>query len=93
MLKLILAMTVMLGGTAAVAWAQKSSKSATKAETTRIDGALKSAFAEAPKDWSGRLKPDATLKTCTAYRNQPPQTVAAEISAREKASIKYPDDG
>lgn len=40
-----------------------------------------------------RLKQDDTLQACNLYRDNPPDKVAAEINAREKATIKYPESG
>lgn len=40
-----------------------------------------------------RLKQDETLKLCNEYRSAPPAGVAASISERERADIKYPEDG
>jgi len=37
--------------------------------------------------------PDETMKHCSAYKNNPPAAVAAQIQKAAKASIKYPDDG
>lgn len=93
MLKILFALTLLVGGTAAVALAQKAGKPAPKPATARIDRALKAAFAKAPKDWAARLAQDLTMQTCTAYRNQPPEVLAAEIAARERAAIRYPADG
>ena len=62
-------------------------------DTTKADAALKAAFAKAPADWQGRLTGDATMQACSAANNQPAPAVAKEIEAREKATIKYPDDG
>jgi sulfur-oxidizing protein SoxX len=39
-----------------------------------------------------RLAQDDTQKACSKYRNNPPANVAAAIIARERATIKYPDD-
>lgn len=57
------------------------------------DDAIKAAFANAPDDWKDRLMPDETMKQCSAYKNNPPAAVAAQIQKAAKASIKYPDDG
>jgi sulfur-oxidizing protein SoxX len=39
-----------------------------------------------------RLVQDDTQKACSKYRKNPPANVAAVIIARERATIKYPDD-
>jgi sulfur-oxidizing protein SoxX len=39
-----------------------------------------------------RLAQDETQKACSKSRNSPPANVAAAIIARERATIKYPDD-
>lgn len=59
----------------------------------RVDAALKAAFALAPAEWAQRLDQDATMKACTEHRNKPPKEVADQIVARERAAIRYPDDG
>jgi L-cysteine S-thiosulfotransferase len=57
------------------------------------DTAIKSAFPTAPADWASRLTGDKTMQQCSAAHNSPPKDVAAEIEAREKATIIYPADG
>jgi sulfur-oxidizing protein SoxX len=39
-----------------------------------------------------RLVQDETQKACSKYRNNPPAGVAAAIIARERTTIKYPED-
>lgn len=62
-------------------------------DPARADSVIKSAFPTAPADWQSRLTPDETMKLCSAHNNSPPKAIAEAIQAREKASIKYPDDG
>lgn len=72
---------------------QPAPASGPKIEDARIDAALKAAFQQAPADWASRLAQDATMQACTVHRNLPPKDVADQITAREKATIKYPEDG
>ncbi|HEU0060125.1 MAG TPA: sulfur oxidation c-type cytochrome SoxX [Hyphomicrobiaceae bacterium] len=58
-----------------------------------LDKAIKDSWQQAAPDWQQRLVQDATQAACSLYRNNPPPAVAATITAREKASIKYPVDG
>ncbi|MFM2423265.1 MAG: hypothetical protein RL291_1795 [Pseudomonadota bacterium] len=62
-------------------------------QATTTDKAMADAFAKAPADWKPRLTGDATMQACTATNNAPPTAQANEIIAREKATIKYPEDG
>ncbi len=57
------------------------------------DAAIAAAFAAAPADWKDRLTPDATMKACSDYKNNPPAKVADEIQKAAKASVEYPADG
>src|SRR5262245_11618973 len=58
-----------------------------------LDQAIKDSWQQAAPDWQQRLVQDATQTACSLYRNNPPPAVAAAITAREKASLKYPADG
>ncbi len=62
-------------------------------DPAKADAAIKSAFAKAPADWGGRITGDETLRACSAANNAPPAAVAKQIEQRERATIKYPDDG
>ena len=75
--------------TAATASAQQS----LTIDPTRADAAIKSAFPKAPADWQARLVSDATMKECSASRNNPSKTVAQSIQQREKATIVFATDG
>ena len=92
--KPVLAAAFVAAAAAGVALAQFGAQhSAPRIDQARVDAALKAAFPQAPAEWAGRLEQDATMKACTEFRNLPPKDVAEAISAREKASIKYPADG
>ena len=65
----------------------------TKIDPLHADVVMKFAFSQAPKDWAGRVDQDETLKVCSAARNATSAADAEKIMAREKAKIKYPDDG
>lgn len=65
----------------------------TKADPLHVDVMMKFAFSQAPKDWSGRVEQDETMKVCSARRNAPSTAEADKIMAAAKAAIKYPEDG
>jgi len=57
------------------------------------DDAINAAFAKAPDDWKPRLSQDATMKACSAAKNNPSAAVSEKIKKDALASIKYPEDG
>jgi sulfur-oxidizing protein SoxX len=65
----------------------------TKIDPLHADVIMKFAFSQAPKEWSGRLDQDETLKVCSATHNAPSTAQAEKIMASAKATIKYPADG
>lgn len=91
----LIAFGLILAGLAAasVQAQQPAPASSPKLDKGRVDTALATAFAAAPADWAGRLVQDATMQACSDHRNLPPKEVADQITSREKASIKYPQDG
>jgi len=58
-----------------------------------LDQAIKDSWRQLPPDWQQRLVQDTTQAACSLYRNNPPAAIAAEITARERARIRYPADG
>jgi sulfur-oxidizing protein SoxX len=54
---------------------------------------IKAAFPGAPPDWQSRFVADETMKECSDTHNSPSKAMAEAIQKREKAKIKYPDDG
>jgi L-cysteine S-thiosulfotransferase len=62
-------------------------------DPAKADAAIKSAFAKAPADWSGRISGDETMQACSTANNAPAAAVAKQIEQRERAAIKYPEDG
>jgi sulfur-oxidizing protein SoxX len=64
-----------------------------KTDPAKVDAAMKDAFTKAPADWQPRLSGDQTMRECSAHRNAPPAALAKVIQERERATIKYPDDG
>lgn len=59
----------------------------------KVEAIVEAAFADAPADVKGRIYQDETQATCSQYRDQPPDDVAATILAREQANIRYPESG
>lgn len=72
------------------ALALPASSNADDAKTAEL---LKQAFKRAPEDWAGRIVPDETMKVCSKANNSPSADQAKAIQTRERATIKYPDDG
>lgn len=66
---------------------------ASRADPALVQQAIDATFKSAPADWQARIAPDATLKICSQYRNDPPKEAFAQIQARELATIVYPADG
>jgi sulfur-oxidizing protein SoxX len=64
-----------------------------KPDPARLDAMIKAAFPSAPADWQSRLVGDETMKECSDTHNNLSPAAAAAIQNREKAKIKYPDDG
>ncbi len=58
-----------------------------------VDKLIAESFLPGENQDLGRLKQDETLQTCNAYRDAPPEKLAAAIIARETKTIKYPADG
>jgi len=85
--------TVILVAACAAMMCGSASAQDAKVDPLQVDVMMKFAFSQAPKDWGGRTDQDETLKVCSAARNQPSSTQADAIMAREKAKIKYPEDG
>ncbi|MFN3743492.1 MAG: sulfur oxidation c-type cytochrome SoxX [Hyphomicrobiaceae bacterium] len=83
---------VILGALAALL-ATPAAAQETKIDPLHADVLMKFAFSQAPKDWAGRVDQDETMKVCSATRNAPPPAEAEKIMARERAKIKYPEDG
>lgn len=88
--RLILATSLLaVAATAGSALAQKKGRPNPQAVDTLVEDGFKTAAA----DWKARLVQDETQKACTASRNEPSEAIAASIRRREKATIKYPEDG
>jgi sulfur-oxidizing protein SoxX len=62
-------------------------------DAARVQAALDAAFPSAPADWAPRLRPDETLKECSAHDNAAPAAMFEAIRKREAAKIVYPPDG
>lgn len=62
-------------------------------DPARVEAAVARAWPDLPIDLAARVRQDPTQAACSLYRDQPPDEVAEEILARERASIVYPADG
>lgn len=74
---------------ATVALAQQTRRPAEQ----QIHRVIRQAFPKIDAEWQARLMPDATMTTCAAWKNQPPKAIAETIKVRERARIRYPEDG
>ena len=86
-----IAAAVALAALAAAVAAQQPAPA--KVDPAKAEAVLRAAFPQAPADWAARLGQDETLRACSEHRNLPPKAVADAIVAREKATIKFPEDG
>jgi sulfur-oxidizing protein SoxX len=84
---------VILAAACAAMMCGNASAQDAKVDPLHVDVMMKFAFSQAPKDWGGRTDQDETMKVCSATRNAPSTAQADAIMAREKAKIKYPEDG
>lgn len=57
-----------------------------------MDKAIAESFKPGDGQDMTRMKQDETQKLCSEYRNNLPQKLATSLIAREKASIKYPEN-
>jgi sulfur-oxidizing protein SoxX len=64
-----------------------------KVDPLEVDVKMKFAFSQVPKELAGRTDQAETMKVCSASHNAPSTDQAAAIIVREKATIKYPEDG
>jgi sulfur-oxidizing protein SoxX len=62
-------------------------------DPAKIEQAVKDAWRSAPAEWQTRLVPDETMQQCSASQNSPSQAVFETIQNRERAKVRYPDDG
>ncbi len=78
---------------ALVALVAASTPAGAQSGDAAVEKAIKGSWTRATPEWQARLVQDETQKACSRYRNAPPKKVADAILAREKATIKYPEDG
>ena len=76
-----------------LAGASAQQKQKQNVDAAKVDALVKSAFPGATADWQPRLAQDATMASCSAHDNAPPQAIFEEIKKRELAAIQYPADG
>jgi L-cysteine S-thiosulfotransferase len=65
----------------------------TKLDSATLDRYVNSIWAKAPDDWKQRNTQDETQKICSATANNPSDTEAKAIVARELVTVKFPADG
>ncbi|OAF19294.1 sulfur oxidation c-type cytochrome SoxX [Bradyrhizobium neotropicale] len=87
--------TLLVGAALSISFAASAAaQTATKSiDLTVVDRYVASTFGKAAPEWLARIKPDATLETCNASRNDVPSAEADKITARELARVVYPADG
>jgi sulfur-oxidizing protein SoxX len=85
--------SIVVALTAAVLSATTALAQQPAVDPARADAAIKAAFPTAPADWQPRLVPDATMRDCSASRNNPAKAGAEAIQKREQGAIEYPADG
>ena len=79
---------------ALVAWAAPArAQQAPAADPALVEKYLAATFGTASPEWQARMKPDETLETCSASRNNPSVAQAEAILQREAAKVEWPKDG
>lgn len=66
---------------------------AAKADPALVAATIKATFKSASPEWQARIVADETQKVCSAAHNNLSAAEQDKVTAREKASIVYPDDG
>lgn len=82
-----------IAGAIALILPHGTSDAADKPSAAAVDAVLATGWTKSKDEWKKRLEQDATLKVCSATRNQPDKDLSAEIVEAAKASVKYPEDG
>jgi len=59
----------------------------------QLQRVLRLAFPTTDDAWRSRLVPDATMKACARWHNQPPKEVADRLKRHEAAHMVLPADG
>jgi sulfur-oxidizing protein SoxX len=62
-------------------------------DAAKVEATLKAGWPNSNEEWKKRLEQDETMKVCSATKNQPSKEQFKAIETREKAAIKYPEDG
>lgn len=62
-------------------------------DAAKVEATLKTGWPNSNDEWKKRLDQDETMKVCSAARNNPSKEQFKAIETREKATIKYPEDG
>lgn len=68
-------------------------ETAVAVDAAKVEAVLKTGWPKSNDEWKKRLDQDETMKVCSATRNQPSKEQFKAIETREKATIKYPEDG
>ncbi len=64
-----------------------------KVDPARVEAVYKDMFKGAKDEWAQRVVQDETQKTCSIYRNSPPNAEADKLLEREKKNVVLPADG
>lgn len=62
-------------------------------DAAKVEATLKTGWPSSNDEWKKRLEQDETMKVCSATKNNPSKEQFKAIEKREKATIKYPEDG
>ena len=84
---------IVLVGVAVAGAGAAIAQQTTSLSQARVDLAVRESWRAVSPDWRERLVQDKTMRECSVARNKPPPALAAAITAREKETVVYPEDG
>ncbi len=70
-----------------------SAQTAAPAPSSLVDAYVKNTWKSPAEGWASRVEQDETQRVCSETRNAPSKSQSAEILARERASVAFPQDG
>ena len=91
-MKSTLIFSALLAGAFTVAHAAPPADAKAKAADPKLAKLVADSFKPGEGQDMSRLKQDETQKACSQHRDNPPAPVAAAITDRETATLKYPAD-